>query len=135
MLEGTGWVDIIAGVYAHLLGIEGGHIGHAGVEVYVGHQRGVETVGTQGGVNVLQVFSLTCTLCGEAHQLSASAYNALGLFYAGLRVVGVGGGHRLHTHGGSTTYLQGAYLYGARGATMIIKNVDIHISLVDELTS
>ena len=127
MFEGASRVDIVAGVYAHLLGIEGGHIGHAGVEVYVGHQRGVETIGTQGSVYVLKIFGLTCALCGEAHQLSASAYNALGLFYAGLRVVGVGSGHRLHTHGGSTTHLQGAYLYGARGATMIIKDVDIHI--------
>ena len=52
LLEGAGGVDIVAGVDAHLLGIERRHIGHAGIEVHVGHEGGVNTLATQCGINL-----------------------------------------------------------------------------------
>ena len=37
VLERAGRVYVVAGVYPHFLSVQGGHVGHVGIEVYVGH--------------------------------------------------------------------------------------------------
>ncbi len=50
--ESAGRVDVVAGVDAHLLGIACGHLGHMGIEMYVGHKGGVDALAAQTGVDM-----------------------------------------------------------------------------------
>ena len=127
MAERAGGVDIVAGIDAHLLDIACCHVGHIGIEVDIGHQRCHEALQTQLAHNVLQVLGLASALCGETHQFASHHDDALGLFDAGLGVVGVGGGHRLDADGvvaadGDITHLGdggGATEEGPRGGVAI----------------
>ena len=112
LLEHTRRVDVVAWVHTHLLGVQRSHVSHVGVEVYVGYERCLIAVGTQLCVDVLQVLSLSATLRSESDEFAACFDDALSLSHARLRVVGVGGGHRLHAYRGIATYLYVAYLHG-----------------------
>ena len=112
LLEHTRWIDIVARIDAHLLGIERSYVGNVGVEVYVGNKRSVEAVSTQLGVDILQILSLASALCGESHKFTASLNNSFRLFYACLSVVGIGSGHRLDAYRGIAANLQVAHLNG-----------------------
>ena len=114
LLEHTCRVDIVAGIDAHLLGIERSHVGYVGVEVYIGNKRSVEAVSAQLGVDVLQILSLASALCGESHKFAASLNYFFCLLYACLSVVGVGSGHRLDAYRGIAANLQVAHLNGRR---------------------
>ena len=67
LLELAGGVDVVARVDAHLLHNGGGHVGHVGVEVDIGHERAVVAFAAQGFAQGLQCLGLACALCGEAH--------------------------------------------------------------------
>ena len=99
VLEGAGGIHIVARVDAHLLHILGGHVGHAGVEVYVGHERHVVSVAAQGGVDVAQVLGLFHPLGGEAHVFAAGVHDAFGLRHASVGVLRGGVGHALQAYG------------------------------------
>ena len=104
LFEGASRVYIVAGIYAYLLGIQCGHVGHVSVEMHVGHKwRGV-TFLPECRIDVAQVLCFTFSLRGETNQLAASLYNTLGLGSTSLGVVGIGGGHRLHAHGVVATH-------------------------------
>ena len=99
MLERTTWVDIVAGIDAHLLAVEGSHIGRMGREMDIGHKGCQITVGLQTGRDMLHVLCLTRSLGGEAHQFATSVDDALGLGHTALRIVGIHRRHRLDTDG------------------------------------
>ena len=121
--EASGRVDVVAGVDAYLLGIECGDVGHVGVEVDVGHERCVEAVGAYARIDVLQVLGLALALRGEAHELTAGLDDALGLRYAGLSVVGVGGGHRLDADGVVAAHVECADVHHRRLPPVIVKQI------------
>ena len=123
VLEGACRVNVVAGVHAHLLGVEGGDVGHARVEVDVGHEGCLEPVGTQTCADVLEVLGLAGALCGEAHQLAPGADYALGLGHARLGVVGVGGGHRLHPYRIVTAHADGSHTDGGSLAAAVVEDV------------
>ena len=97
--EGACRVYIVARVDSHLLGIEGGHIGHMGVEVHIGHERCHDALCPEAGIDEPQVLGLAHPLCGEPYILAAGPDDAPGLCYAPLGVEGGRGGHRLHAYG------------------------------------
>ena len=109
MLERASRVDIVARIDAHLFTILCSHVGHTGVEVDVGHKRLLVAVGLQSGRDVLHVLSLTHALGSQSDQFAASINDALGLRHASLRIVGVGGGHRLYADGVLSAYLDVAH--------------------------
>ena len=120
VLERARRVGIIAGVYAHLLGIQGGHLGHMRVEVHVGHQWSHVPVGPEPRVYLLQVLGFAHALGGQAHVFSARLDYALGLCHARLGVGGGRGGHRLHAHRPLPTHRRAANLHlGSRAAAVI----------------
>lgn len=99
MAEGAGRIDIVAGVNAHFLYIEGGDISHMGIEVYIGHQRRGNAFCPQGSMDVPEVLRLTHPLRGKPHILTARLHDASSLRHTGLRVISRGGGHGLHADG------------------------------------
>ena len=107
----AGRVDVVAGVDAHLLGIERGDVGYMRVEVDVGHERRLVAVGAYAGIDILEVLGFARALCGKTHQLSACLDDALGLGYAGSGVIGVGGGHRLDADRVVASHVDGTYVY------------------------
>ena len=97
--EGACRIDIVAGVDAHLLAVQRRHVGHLGVEVYVGDEgRGISGI-AQGLGDVLHVLGLAHALCRQSYQFASRPDDAYCLFHACLGVVGVCGGHRLHAYG------------------------------------
>ena len=107
----AGWVDVVAGVDAHLLGIERGDVGNMRIEVDVGHERRLVAVGAYAGIDILEVLGFARALCGKTHQLSACLDDALSLGYAGSGVIGVGGGHRLDADRVVASHVDGTYVY------------------------
>ena len=99
VLERAGGVDVVARIDAHLLAILRSHVGHAGVEVHVGHERCHDALGLQCGRDVAHVLSLARALRGQSDEFATSLDDALGLRHAGSGVVGVGGCHRLYADG------------------------------------
>ncbi len=79
MLERAGRVYVVAGVYPHFLSVQGGHVGHVGIEVYIGHQGHHIAVAAQGSIDVAEVFGLLHALRSEPYVLTAGIHNALGL--------------------------------------------------------
>ena len=104
----AGRVYVVAGVDAHLLGIEGSHVGHVGVEVDVGHQGRVEPIGTYAGIDIL----------------AACADDALSLSHAPVGIIGIGSGHRLDAYGVVATHVDGPYVYHRRGPAPVVKQVN-----------
>ena len=96
VLEGTGSVYVVTGVDAYLLGIESGHVGHARIEVYIGHQRRHIAVAAQGSIDVAKVFGFLHALCREPHVFTARIGYTFGLSYAGIGILGSGIGHALY---------------------------------------
>ena len=97
-LEGACRIHIVARIDTHLLAISGSHIGHGRVEVYIGHQWGCDALLSDSVPDTSHVLCLAGTLGGEAHQLSSGFHDTLNLCHACLCIIGVGGGHRLHTY-------------------------------------
>ena len=64
LLELTGGIHIVAGVYAHLLAITCRHVGHVGVEVDVGNQRHWATCPAHRLADKVHVLRLACALGG-----------------------------------------------------------------------
>ena len=120
-LERPRRVNIVAGVYAHLLRIERGDVRHVGIEVHVCHERRVISLGAQPCVDVLQVFSLACALRREPHQLPSRLYYAFSLRHASLRVVGVRCCHRLHPYGVAASYRRASGVCHGRFAAFIVE--------------
>ena len=104
VLEGTSWVDVVAGIDTHLLTILCSDISRMCREVDVSHKRRHIAVGLQPRRDVLHVLGFTGTLCREAHQFTTGIDDALGLGHAAFGVVGVGGCHRLDADGVVATY-------------------------------
>ena len=99
MAERTCRVDVVTRVDAHLLAILCGHIGHAGVEVDVGHEWRHDAFGLQSGRDVAHIFRFARALGGQSDQFTASFDDALGLRHAGGSIVGVRRCHRLDADG------------------------------------
>ena len=110
VLERATWVDIVAGIDAHLLTILGSDIGGMGGEMDIGHERGGIAIGLQAGRDILHVFRLTGALSGETHQLATGIDDALGLCHTALGIIGIGGSHGLDADGVVATYLYIAYV-------------------------
>ena len=125
LLEGACRVYIVTGVDAYLLGVEGSHVGHAGVEVHVGHERRFDTLATQSCIDLAQVFSFAHALCGEAHILAASFDDTSCLCHRSLGVGSGGRGHRLHTDGVVAPQRCASYLYFAALAAFIIEEIHL----------
>ena len=97
--ERAAWVDVVAGIDAHLLAVLCGDVGGVSREVDIGHQRCVVAVSLQTCRDVFHILSLARALCGETHQFASGIDDALGLCHRTFRVVRVGGGHRLDADG------------------------------------
>ena len=122
--ECAGGVDVVAGVDAHLLGVECCHVCDARVEVYVCHEGCGDGVGAQSGTDVFEVFGLACALCGEAHKLASGTDYALSLCYARLGVVGVGGRHGLHTYGVVAAHVYRSHMHEGCFAASVVEKID-----------
>ena len=114
-------VDIVAWVYSHLLAIFCCHVSHIGIEVDISHQRSIFAQGSDAGIDILHVLSLTGALSGETHQFATSLDDAHGLSHTRLGVVGVGGGHRLNSDRLATAHEQAADGYGVGGSALVLK--------------
>ena len=99
VLERAGRVHIVAGVDAHGLGIVRRHVGHVGIEVHVGNERGHYPLAAQGGVDGHEVFGFPAALGGQADVFPTGGDDALGLLDAGIGVHRRGVGHRLQADG------------------------------------
>lgn len=104
--ERAGRIDVVAGVDSDLLTVESSDVGDLGVEMDVGDEWCHDALRLECGGDVLHVLGFAHALGGEAHQLSAGIDDAACLCHAGLSVVGVGSGHRLHTDRFGATYGQ-----------------------------
>ena len=121
LLERACGVDIVSGVHPHLLGIEGCHVGHIGIEMHVGHEGSHDALGAQCGIDVLEVLCLAHALCGEAHVFSSCLDYPLGLCHRGFGVGGVGGGHRLNAHRVAAAQQHVAHGHGLRLDALIFE--------------
>ena len=99
MFERTTWVNVVSGVYSHLLAVECCHVGSMRREVHISNKRSVVAVGLEPVTYVLHVLGLAFALRGEAYQFAASIDDALRLRHRSLGVVGVCGSHRLYPDG------------------------------------
>ena len=100
VLEGAGAVDEVTGVDTHLFDGAGRCVGCLGVEVYVGHQRGVVSPGMK---------------------LFLGLDNADTLLYTARGVEGRGVGHRLYAYRVRPSERRVAYLYDtAFPATIVV---------------
>ena len=95
MLERPSGVDVIAGIDAHLLTIEGSDIRCVGREMDIGHQWLRIAVGLELGGDMLHILGLTGALGRETYQFTTGIDDTFGLCHTGDGVVGIGGGHRL----------------------------------------
>ena len=123
VLEGTGSIHVVARVDAHLLGIACSHIGHAGIEVNIGHEGYHAPLGTQGGVDGLQVFGLAHPLGGETHIFTSGLHDAERLLHAGLSIHRNGIGHALQPDGVVATQRRGPHVDGHGGPTRVIEEI------------
>ena len=123
VLEGAGTVDEIPGVDAHLLHDTGGQVGHMGIEVYVGHQRGVVAPVVQLLFDDGQALGLAGTLCRESHIVGSGLDDAHALFDTGFGFVGVRVGHRLYAYGVVSPQGRVADVNFGGGAAVVIKKV------------
>ena len=119
--EPTGGIHVVSRINAHLFGIQGRHIGNVRIEVHVGHKRRIITAGTQSGIDIFQVFRLSDALRSQSNELSASLNNTFCLRYTALRVVRIGGCHRLNTDGIIATHIDCSYMNHRRRASLILK--------------
>ena len=95
LLELAGGVDVVARVDAHLLHDGGGHVGHVGVEVDIGHERAVVAFAAQGFAQGLQCLGLACALCGESHVVRSRVEYGAALAERGFDISGHRGRHAL----------------------------------------
>ena len=99
VLECTARINIVAGIDAHLLAVEGSNVGRVRREMYVSHKGSLIAVGFQTGRDILHILRLASTLCSESHQFTSCVDDTLRLRHAPLRVIGVDSSHRLDTDG------------------------------------
>ena len=118
LLEGTGWVDVVARIDTYLFNYGGSYVGYVGVEVNVGTQRymAVAALG-KPCLDVAEVLGFACALSGKAHELAASLNDANGLLDAACGIHGGTGSHRLNGYGGSSSYGELADVYGVGSAS------------------
>ena len=109
--EGAGGIDIVARIDTYFFNGAGGHVGHVGVEMDIGHQRCVAALGVESLADVFQVLSLADALCGETHIVGSGAYDADALLHAGLGVGGWRGCHALQAYGVGAAEGRFPYLY------------------------
>ena len=121
--EASGGINVVAGVDTHLLCVPRRHVGHVRIEVDVGHKGRAEAVGTDAGIDVFEVLGLANALRGEAHELASGLDNALRLGHTGLRVVGIGGGHRLDSHRVAAAHAERAHVHFGGFAPSIVEQV------------
>ena len=119
MLEGASHVDVVAGVDAHFLGVEGSDVCHAGIEVHVGYEGCGDAFGAQRGTDVSQVLGFLYALRGKPHVFASRSYDALGLCDARLSVVGRRGSHRLYAYGVGASQRGVAYVHHRRLSSLI----------------
>ena len=122
--ELAGGVDVVAGVDADFLGIEGGDIGDMGVEMDIGHEGRLEAVATDTGIDILQILGLAGALCRQTDELATGADDLLSLTDAGLGVVGVRCRHTLYAHGEIAAHVEGTDMYGRGRTTGIIEQIN-----------
>ena len=90
---------VVARVDPHLVDIFRRHGRHLGQEVDIGHDSRPIAVTAQPPDDVFQVLALAHPLGRQAHDPAARPVDPLDLGHAGLRILRVGVGHRLHGHG------------------------------------
>ena len=112
MDELAGGVHVVARVDAHFLHQCGGGVGHVGVEVDVGHKRGLNAFGPQLLPDEGEAFGFAAALRGETHQFAACGNDAAGLKDGRPDIVGIGVGHRLYAYRIVRAYRQAAGLCG-----------------------
>ena len=93
LLEYTCRVNIVAWIYTHLLGIQSSNISHISIEVYIGHKRSIESIGTQLCIDVLQILGFASTLCSETYKFATCLNNTFCLFHTCSSIISVGGSH------------------------------------------
>ena len=98
-LECARRVNIVSGIYTHLLCIQRRYIGYMRIEMHVGNERCSDALLTETGVDVLEILCLSHSLSGETHVFSASLNDTFCLIHTCLGVGSGSGGHRLHTDG------------------------------------
>ena len=111
LLERARRVDVVAGVYSDLLGIQRRHLCYVLVEVYVGNERGVISPCPQSGVDVLQVLCLAHALCGQSDVLAARFDDAFRLCHAAFGIVCRCRRHRLDAYRVIAAERGGAHLH------------------------
>ena len=99
MLKGATWVNIVTWVDTHLLTVLCCHICRMGSEMDICHQRCRVAICLQSGRDILHVLGLANALGGETNEFTSSINDAFGLSHRALRIVGVGGSHRLDADG------------------------------------
>ena len=123
VLEGTGRIDVVARVDAHLLCMACGHVGHVGVEVDVCTKRLRVALCAQLAADVGQVLGLSPSLCGQAHQFASCVDDALALRHAPLGVEGRGCGHRLDAHRIVSTDVEPSHMGYGCGTPLIVEQI------------
>ena len=59
--ELAGRIHVVARIYAHLLAVEGSHVGNVRIEVNIGNEWSLIAVGTDAGIDVLHILCLAGT--------------------------------------------------------------------------
>ena len=129
LFERTCRIHVVARVDAHLLHITGGHIGHGGVEVDIGHERGVVAAGIEAFTYQPHVFRLACALSCHTNQFSAGLNDTYGLLNAALCIHGCGGGHGLQAYGIASAYGGTAHTYADGFAAVVYGHYQLVLKL------
>ena len=127
MAECSCRVNIVAWIDAHLFTILRSHIGHTGVEVYVGHEWCHDALLLQCPGNIAHILGLTGALRGQSDEFATGSNDALRLTDAGLRIIGVGCGHRLYANGVIATNGNGSHVGNSSLSTLIAHQLPFFI--------
>ena len=113
VLEGPAWIDVVAGIDAHLLTILGGDISSMCRKVCL------VAIGLQACRDVLHVLCLTGALGGKPYQFTSGIDDALGLTDTAFRIIGIYRSHRLDAYGIVATDTDCSHMGNRRRATLI----------------
>ena len=123
VLEGARGVHIVARIDAHFLHDGGGHVGHARIEVDIGHEGRSDSFVAQGLADRREVVGLNGALCSEAHEVAACTDDAFALGHTAFCVGRSAGGHALQAQG----------IVAANVATLDVGHVGAAGGIVEEV--
>ena len=87
----------------------------------VGYQRRVISFSPEPCVDRLQIFRFLGSLRRQSHEFATGLDDILGLRYASVGVIGVGGGHALHPNRVVGTHINGTDMHDGRSTALKIE--------------